>query len=106
MSVAVYELRTARRHAAAGWLALLRRWYWIFVRRHETEICECGRPVGPCTGSWWEADDDLWISVAEPTHISEGKHGRRIGNGVLCPPCFTAKARAKGVWVHWRAVVE
>lgn len=72
----------------------LRRWYWIFLRRWETEICgACGRPVRRCTDSWWEADDDLWLKV--------------VGTpwGVLCPPCFTKACRAQGVWISWKAVV-
>lgn len=83
-----------RRHTPrAGFRAAARRLYWIFIRRYECEICQaCGRPVGRCTGSWWEADDAMWAHV--------------VGNpqGVLCPPCFTAKADEAGVPVHWKVV--
>lgn len=73
----------------------MRRWYWIFVRRWETEICSrCGRPVARCTDSWWQAPDALWLEV-------NGGLG-----GVLCPPCFTKACRRAGYSVSWRAEVE
>lgn len=73
----------------------LRRWYWIFVRRYPLEICHtCGRPVGRCTGSWWHADDALWLQVTGDP------------NGVVCPVCFTEAADRLRVFVHYVATVE
>lgn len=67
-------------------------WHYI-VRRYPYEICmDCGRRVGPHTGSWWGAPDDLWERV-------NGSY-----NGVMCPPCFTAKADTLGLPIHWEAV--
>lgn len=85
-----------RRHApSSGFRASVRRLYWIFVRGYEYEICNhCGCPVGRCTGSWWKADDALWIEV----------NGR--SEGVMCPPCFTEACKAKGFVIHWKTVVE
>jgi len=90
------------RCAAARWrwtlrtwrgLALLRALWWRHVRRYEYEVCHmCGRPVGRCTGSWWRADDELWIDGGGPLW------------GVLCPPCFTRCCDAAGQPVHYVAV--
>jgi hypothetical protein len=66
-------------------------WHYI-VRRYRYEICKrCGRPVGPCTGSWWSANDLLWAAVIGDPH------------GTVCPPCFTAAADSKGIPVRWEA---
>lgn len=76
-------------------MATLRRWYWIFVRRWETEICgHCGRPVARCTDSWWHAPDALWLAV----------NGQ--STGVMCPPCFSKACRRAGYSVSWRATVD
>lgn len=76
-------------------VALLRALWWRHVRRYAYEVCDhCGQPVGRCTGSWWRAPELLWLKV------------NRSENGVLCPPCFTARADALGLAVHWEAVIE
>jgi hypothetical protein len=69
-------------------------WHYI-VRRHRYEICmACGRPVGPHTGSWWRASDELWQRViGDPT-------------AVVCPPCFTSSADAAGIAVRWEAIAD
>lgn len=73
--------------------ARLRGFWHYIVRGHRYEICtRCGRPVGPHTGSWWSAADDLWATVIGDPH------------GVVCPPCFTAAADAKAVPLRWEAV--
>lgn len=77
------------------WRVVARRWWWVFIRRHETEICgACGGPVNRATPSWWTADDALWMDV--------------VGDeaGIRCVPCFTEEARAKGIWVFWKAAVD
>lgn len=74
----------------------LRRFYWKRIRRYRYEMCQrCGRPVGKSCPSWWSADDALWLEV-------EGGQGE----GIRCIPCFTDDARAKGVSIFWRPVVE
>lgn len=95
-SVLLHEVRRIReRHWPAPLHVHARRWYWIFLRRYECEICHaCGRPVGHCTGSWWSADNALWQAMT----------GRE--QGVLCPPCFVEVAREKGVHVYWVAAVD
>jgi hypothetical protein len=88
-------------------MAPLRAFFWRYIMHWETEICEeCGGPVGRSTGSWWHADDDLWIEVTEPTSIEEAGRGRRIGNGCLCPVCFTRVCEDKGIHIFWHARVE
>lgn len=73
--------------------ARLRAFWHYILRRYRYEICmECGRPVGPHTGSWWQAPDDLWEQVTGGP------------SGVMCPPCFTAAADAIGEPIYWRAV--
>lgn len=61
---------------------------------HDGENCaECGMPVAFFTRSWWEADDELWNDV--------------MGEGnpiVVCPGCFATIAKARGIWLHWKAV--
>jgi hypothetical protein len=75
--------------------ARLRGFWHSMVRRYRYELCmHCGRPVGPHTGSWWLAPDELWLRViGDPT-------------GVVCPPCFTHAADEIGVRVRWDAVQE
>lgn len=71
------------------------------------EVCDdCGLLVGPHTDSWWHADDDLWLEVMAQDDPGEGPLGRRVGPGCLCPPCFTARAKAKGIHIFWHARVE
>lgn len=82
---APFESRRARLRGA---------WHYL-VRRYRYEICmACGRPVGPHTGSWWHAPDELWIEV----------NGGPVG--VRCPPCFTAACQARGYWIHWEATLD
>jgi len=75
--------------------ARLRGAWHIIMRGYRCEICiRCGRPVGPHTGSWWSASDDLWAVVIGDPHR------------VVCPPCFTDAADARGVRVCWKAAVD
>lgn len=75
--------------------ARLRGFWNLMARGYRYEICmACGRPVGPHTGSWWAAPDDLWLRVVGDPH------------GVVCPPCFTRKAEALGIPVFWRATED
>jgi hypothetical protein len=70
------------------------RGFWHYIMRgYQYEICkQCGRPVGPHTGSWWYAPTNLWAElIGEPI-------------GTLCPPCFTAAGDAVGISIYWRAV--
>lgn len=53
---------------------------------------DCGLPTPYATGSYWLAPDDLWNDVVGSPAL------------VLCPPCFTDRAAAKGIAVSWRAV--
>lgn len=81
--VAPFQTRRAR----------LRAFWNYIVRRYHYEICmACGRRVGACTGSWWRAPDDLWQRV-------NGGY-----EGVLCPPCFTARCDAAGEPIRWEAI--
>lgn len=58
------------------------------------ETCrDCGRPVVIHSGSFWNADNDLWNEVW-------GDEG-----GILCQPCFVTRAKAMGIYVSWKAVV-
>lgn len=92
--------------ALPTWRTRVRFFWWAVVCRYRYEVCgACGGRVGPCTGSWWHADDDLWIEVVEPEHVEHGPD-RRIGCGVPCPPCFTRRCVAKGIHVFWHARVE
>lgn len=69
-------------------------WHYV-IRRYAYEIClDCGRPVGPHTGSWWSAPDLLWNTVVGAEE------------GVLCPPCFTGRAQARGFVIKWEAVID
>lgn len=69
-------------------------WHYI-VRRYRYEVCKnCGRPVGPHTHSWWLAPDELWLAVMD------------VPSGVVCPPCFTDAALARGIHVRWEVVQE
>lgn len=88
-----YEWRT--RKAWRDWKAALRGTYWWLIRRYPCELCQgCGRRIMAHTGSWWHADDDLWLDV----HGSEA--------GTLCPRCFTEDAKRKGISVYWQATVD
>lgn len=73
----------------------LRRAYWRWARRYSGEMCQgCERPVRLGIASYWRASDELWNKIV----------GRP--SGVLCPRCFTEKARGMGVRVAWLAMVE
>lgn len=76
------------RYTLGRWrgLALVRALYWRHIRRHETEICRCGRPVWVV---WWCYDDPLWLRV-------NGRSG-----GSLCIPCFDKAAKDLCHWVEW-----
>jgi hypothetical protein len=65
------------------------------------EVCEdCGFPVAFFVRSYWFAPNDLWNEVV-------GTEDNPRGEGhVLCPPCFTGRAREHGKHVHWRAEVS
>lgn len=59
---------------------------------YDGEICrDCRQPVVDHSGSFWSAPDDLWDEVwgAE--------------SGILCQPCFVARARSMGIHVAWLA---
>lgn len=77
-------------------LARLRAFYWCFLRRWETEICQsCGRPVRLV---WWCSDDALWTLVTGKPKPA----GREAAGGIRCIYCFDAAARAAGVpWIEW-----
>lgn len=62
----------------------LRRWWWRHVRRYDSELCSCGRPVRVV----WHADDVLWAEI----------HG---DPGVLCVECFDRRCAARGVILTW-----
>lgn len=105
--------RLARSRWALGYVgqlptlrARVRFLWWELIAGYGYEMCQdCGGRVMPHTDSWWHTDDELWIEVVEPEHIEEGRE-RRIGGGVLCPPCFTKRARAKGIHVFWHARLD
>jgi hypothetical protein len=65
------------------------------------EVCEdCGFPVAFFVRSYWVAGNDLWNKIV-------GTDDNPRGEGViLCPPCFTGRAREQGKHVHWRAEIE
>lgn len=66
---------------------------WTGPVVYSGEHCqECGIPVVFFTRSYWLTDDDLWREVTG------------ADSGVLCPPCFTTAAHAKGIGLHWEAV--
>jgi hypothetical protein len=44
----------------------------------------------------WSAPDWVWREVMERTD----------GGGVVCPRCFDARARAKGMVLYWKPTVE
>ncbi|MDF2751693.1 MAG: hypothetical protein K0S82_75 [Gaiellaceae bacterium] len=59
------------------------------------EVCEdCGFPVAFFVSSYWTAPDELWLAVMG------------TDAGILCPPCFTGRARDQGKYVSWRAEIE
>lgn len=76
--------------------ALFRAFYWVVLRRWETEICrKCGRPVRVV---WWCFDDALWTAATG----HEKPPGREAAGGVRCIPCFDADAKAAGAdWIEW-----
>lgn len=80
--------------------AVIRRWKSEFgteevqglPKDDEGEHCsDCGNSYGDLI--WW-AEDDLW---------------RRLAGGLrpalLCPPCFSRRAAAKGLLLRWRPEV-
>lgn len=71
----------------------LRRWFWRHVRRYAYEICQrCGRPASTGLGdTYWFAPNPLWNEV------------NGSPNGIRCPRCFHADAKAKGIPVAWMA---
>jgi hypothetical protein len=72
------------------------RWiYWRHIRLYDSEVChECGRPVMRGIASWWHAPDELWLRV--------GGQER----GILCPACFSERARNEGLLVYYEAVMH
>lgn len=87
--------------------AALRGLWHSLVCRYACEICPCGHRVGDALGdTYWHASDELWNEVAGESGWEE-----RAGDlaylgvpGTLCPRCFTGRARAKGISVHWEPV--
>lgn len=80
-------------------VARLRAFYWVVIRRWETEICgKCGRPVRVV---WWCHDDALWTAATG----NEKPSGREAAGGVRCIVCFDRAARMAGVdWIEWAPV--
>lgn len=84
-----------RRAIFASRRARVRGFWHFIVRGYRYEICmRCGAPVGPHTGSWWRAPDELWERVI-------GDPGE-----VVCPPCFTRQADELGIPVRWEVSVD
>jgi hypothetical protein len=77
-------------------VALLRAFYWAFIRRWGSELCHtCGRPVRLV---WWCHDDKLWTAVTGKTKPA----GRESAGGIRCIHCFDAAAKKAGVpWIEW-----
>ena len=60
---------------------------------YEAEICfDCGRKNIGRSGTYWLADDELWLEVMGSPH------------GVICPGCFTRRSNAAGIPIHWKPV--
>lgn len=80
-------------------IARLRAFYWIIIRRWETEICgKCGRPVRVV---WWCHDDALWTAATG----NEKPPGRESAGGIRCIICFDKDAKAAGAaWIEWAPV--
>lgn len=88
-----YALKPGRFH---GWRSKARAFYWLWVRRWETEICQhCGRPVRLV---WWCHDDALWTKVTGNPKPS----GRECAAGIWCIWCFDDECRRLRVgWMEW-----
>jgi hypothetical protein len=70
------------------------RYVWLrYVVRYNSEFCfDCGRPYRLV---WW-ADPPLWVECCPEWGVG----------GLLCPSCFTVRARAVGRLVTWHPHVE
>ena len=88
--------------------AMLRGLWWSLVRRYPCEMCPCGQPVGRAIGTFWHAPDGLWNDVVGWPGW-ERQYGEMAYLGVpgtLCPRCFTERAEAKGIRLHWRPILD
>jgi len=66
------------------------RWLWNALT-YDYEICfDCGRKNIGHVGTYWLADDDLWLEVIG-----------HFGN-VLCPLCFTGRCNKIGIPIYWK----
>jgi len=71
------------------WVALIRATFRTAILRHGSELCqECGRDY-----LQWFAPAPLWTELV-------GGYG-----GLLCPRCFTGKARRAHIRVSWTPMV-
>jgi hypothetical protein len=63
---------------------------------YDGELCEdCDQPYSDTV--WFAEDDSLWPEVtAWPL-----RHGTDPGPGLLCPACFSRRAKAKGIKLRW-----
>lgn len=79
--------------------ALSRAFYWVIVRRWETEICrKCGRPVRVV---WWCHDDALWAAATG----NDKPPGRESAAGIRCIYCFDSEAKDAGAdWIEWAPI--
>ncbi len=101
-----YEWRT--RKAWRTRRAALRGLYWWLIRRYPCELCQdCGRRVSADT-NWWHAPDELWNGVMGRPGWEEqyGDHAKYGVGGTVCPACFTARARTKGICVYWSPAID
>ena len=99
MKLRLYLLRAwylSTRGRVRGRLAEGRAFYWMVIRRHDSEICHhCGRPVNTV---WWCHDDLLWEKVTgEPKPFGS----RESAAGIFCISCFDASAKAVCPWIEW-----
>lgn len=72
----------------------VRRFYWRHIRRNDVHACaDCGVPTNARIGdAYWLTSHFLWGLIVGTEQI------------VLCPGCFTRRARRCGVPVRWRAI--
>lgn len=100
--------KTAHGEPNPSLIAAIRDYWWRYIRRYETEMCQrCCRPMARGIHSWYHADDPLWKRINAAWQATRGWHSAALrGAGILCPSCLTDVGRSIGIEVHWHATTD